>query len=148
MQPWCTPFPIWNQSVVPCPVLTVASWLHTDFSGTTCFYILIPSGTTKGFQRDRRNKIHEVFFVIILLFWCFGDLELGFRCVSLEAFNRWLLWRFSVSMKPNQGFPGGSDGKESACNAGPLGSIPGSGRSPGVDFQPTPVVFSGESHGW
>ena len=25
-QPWCTPFPIWNQSVVPCPVLTVASW--------------------------------------------------------------------------------------------------------------------------
>ena len=22
-QPWCTPFPIWNQSVVPCPVLTV-----------------------------------------------------------------------------------------------------------------------------
>ena len=23
---WCTPFPIWNQSVVPCQVLTVASW--------------------------------------------------------------------------------------------------------------------------
>ena len=29
------------------------------------------------------------------------------------------------------GFPGGSDGKESASNAGDLGSIPGSGRSPG-----------------
>ena len=28
------------------------------------------------------------------------------------------------------GFPGGSDGKESACNAGDTGSIPGSGRSP------------------
>ena len=26
MQPWLTPFPIWNQSVVRCPVLTVASW--------------------------------------------------------------------------------------------------------------------------
>ena len=26
IQPWCTPFPIWNQSVVPGPVLTVASW--------------------------------------------------------------------------------------------------------------------------
>ena len=26
------------------------------------------------------------------------------------------------------GFPGGSDGKESACNAGDLGSIPGLGR--------------------
>ena len=32
MQPWHTPFPIWNQSVVPCPVLTVASDLHTAFS--------------------------------------------------------------------------------------------------------------------
>ena len=29
------------------------------------------------------------------------------------------------------GFPGGSDGKESTCNAGDLGSIPGSGRSAG-----------------
>ena len=29
------------------------------------------------------------------------------------------------------GFPGGSDCKESACNAGNLGSIPGLGRSPG-----------------
>ena len=27
--------------------------------------------------------------------------------------------------------PGGSEGKASACNAGDLGSIPGSGRSPG-----------------
>ena len=26
IQPWHTPLPIWNQSVVPCPVLTVASW--------------------------------------------------------------------------------------------------------------------------
>ena len=29
------------------------------------------------------------------------------------------------------GFPGGSEGKASACSAGDLGSIPGSGRSPG-----------------
>ena len=29
------------------------------------------------------------------------------------------------------GIPGGSDGKESTCNAGDLGSIPGLGRSPG-----------------
>ena len=26
IQPWRTPFPIWNQSIFPCPVLTVASW--------------------------------------------------------------------------------------------------------------------------
>ena len=26
IQPWRTPFPVWNQSVVPCRLLTVASW--------------------------------------------------------------------------------------------------------------------------
>ena len=26
IQLWCTPFPIWNQSVVPCLVLNVSSW--------------------------------------------------------------------------------------------------------------------------
>ena len=31
------------------------------------------------------------------------------------------------------GFPGGSAGKESACNVGNLGSIPGLGRSPGEE---------------
>ena len=30
-----------------------------------------------------------------------------------------------------EGFPGGSDGKESACSTGDLGLIPGLGRSPG-----------------
>ena len=30
-----------------------------------------------------------------------------------------------------RGFPAGSDGKASACNAGDPGSIPGSGRAPG-----------------
>ena len=29
------------------------------------------------------------------------------------------------------GFPGGSDGKESSCSVGDLGSIPGLARSPG-----------------
>ena len=34
-------------------------------------------------------------------------------------------------MHINMGFPGGSDGEESACNAADPGLIPGSGRSPG-----------------
>ena len=33
----------------------------------------------------------------------------------------------------SMGFPGGLAGKESACNAGDLGSIPGLGRSPGEE---------------
>ena len=31
IQPWHTPFPIWNQSVVPCPVLSVTSWPANRF---------------------------------------------------------------------------------------------------------------------
>ena len=39
------------------------------------------------------------------------------------------------------GFPGGSDGKKSARNAGDLGSIHGSGRSPG-EGNSNPLQYS------
>ena len=39
-------------------------------------------------------------------------------------------------------------GKESACNAGDMGSVPGLGRSPGEgNGKPTPVFLSGRSYG-
>ena len=41
-----------------------------------------------------------------------------------------------------QGFPCGSAGKESACNAGDLGLIPGLGRSPG-EGKGHPLQYSG-----
>ena len=45
-------------------------------------------------------------------------------------------------------FPRSSVGKESACNAGDTGSIPGLGRSPGKGkWQPTPVFLPGEFYG-
>ena len=40
-----------------------------------------------------------------------------------------------------EGFPGGSDSKESACNAGDLSSIPGSGRYLGEGNDNFPLVF-------
>ena len=40
------------------------------------------------------------------------------------------------------GFPGGSAGKESACNVGGLGLIPGLGRSPG-EGKGYPLPYSG-----
>ena len=41
----------------------------------------------------------------------------------------------------NMGFPGGLDGKESACNVGDLGLIPGLGRSPG-EGNGSPLQYS------
>ena len=39
--------------------------------------------------------------------------------------------RYSKVYFVHKGFPGGSNCKESACNVGDPGSIPGSGRTPG-----------------
>ena len=45
------------------------------------------------------------------------------------------------------GFPSGSDGIESACNAGDLGSIPEFGQIPWRrNWQPTPVFLPGKFH--
>ena len=45
-------------------------------------------------------------------------------------------------------FSCGSSGKESACNVGDLGSVPGLGRFPWRREQlPTPVFWPGEFHG-
>ena len=43
LQPWHTPFPIWNQSVFPYPALTVPPDLYTDFSGGRSGGLVFPS---------------------------------------------------------------------------------------------------------
>ena len=64
----------------------------------------------------------EYLFVIVLIMKILNALTTNSdrkKCeVKISTINPW-------------GFPGGSDGKESACKAGDLGLIPGSGRSPG-----------------
>ena len=50
--------------------------------------------------------------------------------------------------KYSEGLPCNSDGQESACNAGDLGSIPGIRKIPWRRaWQPTPVFLPGDSHG-
>ena len=51
IQPWYTPFPIWNQSVVPCPVLTFASWPAYRF-----------------LKRQVRWSVHYVYLIYIWYF--------------------------------------------------------------------------------
>ena len=46
-----------------------------------------------------------------------------------------------ICIGKNTGFPGSSDSKESTCNAGDPGSIPGLGRSPG-DGNGNPLQYS------
>ena len=48
----------------------------------------------------------------------------------LHTIARGIFLEYKSGHTIHQGFPGSSDGKESACNVGDLGSIPGLGRSP------------------
>ena len=64
---------------------------------------------------------------------------------SYQVCNK-LLFLFYLPYKALYGFPGGSDSKESACNVGDWGLIPGLGRFPWRRaWQPTPVFLPGES---
>ena len=81
------------------------------------------------------NESEEMLWTLILwAFWVFCGLE-HMTWIS----NNWPLADSSMHDKKRQldpfggkpGFPGGSKSKESTCNVGDMGSIPGSGRSPG-----------------
>ena len=71
IQPWRNPFPIWNQSVVPCPVLLLPD-VHTDFSGGRSGGLVFPSleefstvycviHTVKGFSIVNKAKVFLIF---------------------------------------------------------------------------------------
>ena len=77
---------------------------------------IIKEENAYGF-REKLQK-HISFFIISALYTA-NEFQLFFSRFGAK---------FLAYLK---GFPGGSDGKESTCNAGDLGLIPGLGRSPG-----------------
>ena len=105
MQPWHTPFPIWNQSVVPCPVLAVASWpayrflrRHTyiDFPWFVVIHIV------NGFGIVSKPEVD-----LSLEFSCFfsdptdvGNLISGFSVFSKSSLN---IWKFTVHILSKPG---------------------------------------------
>ena len=91
------------------------------------------------------------YWLIILYFglpWYLSWLKKKKVCLQCRRhrFNFWvrkICWRRDKLPTPIfLCFPCGSDGKESACNAGDLGSIPGLGRSPG-EGKDYPLQYSG-----
>ena len=113
MEPWCTPSPVFNQSIVPCPFLTVAfcpayKFLrrqiielrrHVRCSGIPVSLRNVHSllwSTVKGFSMVNESEVYIYFFP------CFfydpkdaGNLISGFSAVSKSSLY---IWKFLVHM--------------------------------------------------
>ena len=111
IQPWHNPFPVWNQSVVPRPGLTVASVKpHTGFSAVRLGGLIFPSleeFSTVGCDPPNQSLWHSqksrCFPETLLLYlWSKGcqQFDLWFICLSKSSLN---IWKFSVHvlLKPD-----------------------------------------------
>ena len=104
-QPWRTPFPIWNQSIFPCPVLIVASWSAYRFLRRQVKWFGIPIclrifqfvviHTVKGFCIVNKAEVN-----VFLEHSCFfydpmdvGNLISGSSAFSKSSLN---IWKFMV----------------------------------------------------
>ena len=110
-QTWRTPFPNWNQSVVPCPVLTVASWPAYRFLRKRVKWSDIPPleefstvccDPHKGFGVVNKAEID-----VSLKLSCFfddpaddGNLISGSSAFYKSSLN---IWKFSVHILLNTG---------------------------------------------
>ena len=105
IQPWCTPFPVWNHFVIPCLVLTVASWPAYRFLRRQVRWSGIPISknfaqfvviyTGKGFGVI--NKAEVDVFMEFSCFFCYpvdiGNLISGSTAFSESSLN---IWKFTV----------------------------------------------------
>ena len=95
----------------------------------------------------RESPVRQSLYLFTQSFWV-GIIFL--RCWSpIKQVENWALWAPKESNGQHKsktfgtlGFPGGSAGKESTCNVGDLGLIPGLGRSAG-EGNGYPLQYSG-----
>ena len=108
---WCTPFPVWNQSVVLCPILNCCLLTYIQVSQEVRnvvwyshhlknFPHFVVSHTIKGF-----SVVNEAEVDVFLEFSCFfsdpadaGNLISGSSAFSKSSLN---IWKFSVHILLN-----------------------------------------------
>ena len=112
LHPWRTPFPIWNQSLVRCPILTVASWPAYRFLRRQVRWSGIPLSKNfpqfvvihpvKGFGivSEAEVDVYLEFFCLLYHPMNVGNLISGSSAFSKSSSN---IWKFSVHilLKPS-----------------------------------------------
>ena len=106
IQPWRIPIPIWKQFVVPCPVLTVATWpafRYLKGAGKVVWYSYLLKNfppfivilTVKGFGIVNKAEVN-----VFLALYCFFDdpRDVGNLISDSSAFSksRLNIWKFMV----------------------------------------------------
>ena len=116
IQPWCTPLSVWNQSVLPCPVLTVASWPACWFlrrqircSGIPIswrIFQFVVIHTVKGFGIvNKAQKEKSMFFWNSLAFSMIQRMLTIWSLVPLPFFKSSLnIWKFMIHVLLKPGF--------------------------------------------
>ena len=108
IHPWCTPSPVWSQSVVPSPVLTVASLTCIQISqeaGKVVWYShllknfphFVVIHTVKSFGAVNKAEV-DVFLELSCFFY--DPMDVGNLISSSSAFSKSSLniWKFTVHM--------------------------------------------------
>ena len=105
IQPWRTPFLIWKQSAVPCPVLTVASWPACRFLKRQVRWSSIPislefSTASCDPHSQRLGIVNKAEIDVFLKHSCFFDdpVDAGNLISSSSAFSKSSLsiWKFMI----------------------------------------------------
>ena len=104
IQPWHIPFPIWNQSVVPCPVLLFPD-LHTGFSRGRSGGLVFPSleefftvycdPHSQRLWHSQQSRNRYFSGTLLLFRWSrdVGNLIYGSSAFSKTSLN---IWKFTV----------------------------------------------------
>jgi len=114
IQPWCTPVPILNQSVVPCLILTVASCIRvSQETGKVIWYSHLlknfPQIVVKGYTVKGFNVVSEAEVDVSLWFPWFSKIQqmlaiwslvpLPFLNLAGTSGNSWFLYCWSLAWR-------------------------------------------------
>ena len=113
IQPWHTPFPIWNQSFVPFLVLTVASWLAYRFlTGKVVWYSYLLKSfpqfvvihTVKGFSIVNEVEVDVIlefssFFYIQQMLAIWSLVPLPFLNPTWTSGSSWFMYCWSLAWR-------------------------------------------------